>query len=349
MRMLNRSRSFTDVAVLTLALGVATTTTIFSVVNAVLLRALPYSAPDRLVVLWERDPQKGLEHERVTPADFVDWRVQNQVFENLAFSPAWPGSRAVNFVGNDGSEKIPGAFVSSAFFPVLGVKPILGRTFISEEDQPESSPVAVLSYPLWQRRFRGDSHVLGETVGIDIYGFRRYAVIGVMPPGFRFPDQTEIWLPAGYMGVRVPAPGSTDRCCPWLQVFGRLKPGVTLSQAQSHLSTIARRIAEQHPQNRFGSDAKVVPLLEQMVGSARSALMVLLGAADCLRQCGQSIAFSRHRPPERIRCSHGPRGDTRTSHSTATYRKSPPGFAGRGARYAFGCLGPTSGSGDRGR
>ncbi|MBI3695911.1 MAG: ABC transporter permease, partial [Acidobacteria bacterium] len=312
-RTLRRSPGFTLTVVLTLALGVGANTAMFSVIYTVMLRPLPYPDPGRLVMLWERDAQKGVEQGLVTPANFVDWRAQSRAFDAMGFSPAWSGSRWFNLAGKDGNERVRGAYVSSGFFAAMGVQPALGRGFVAAEDDPKSNPVAVVSHGLWQRRFGADPKVVsGQSVEVDSYNSRRYTIVGVMPPGFQFPEQAEIWLPAGYMGVKVPPPGSSDRCCPWLQVVARLKPGVTLDQARSEMSTIARRITAQYPGARFSSEVKVVPLHEQLVGPARQALLVLLGAVvfvlliACANVANLLLArAAAHRPELEIRAALG--------------------------------------------
>src|SRR5215470_14614472 len=226
-RMLQKNPGFTAVAVLTLTLGIGANTAIFSVVYAVLLRPLPYPHPDRLFMLWESNPQLGFEQERVTPADYVDWRDQNKVFESMAFWPSWPGSQDLNLVGPEGAERVQGAYVSSSLFDVLGTAPLHGRTFYPEEDLREGNRVAVLSYRLWQRRFGGDPGILGRTVITDSFRKRDFTVVGVMPQDFQFPDQTELWLPAGWMDI-----GMERRAAHWFKVVARLKPGITLPQAQ---------------------------------------------------------------------------------------------------------------------
>jgi putative ABC transport system permease protein len=277
-RALRHNPGFTITAVLTLMLGIGANTVFFSVIKAVLLTPLPYPEPDRLVMVWQRNSQKGLSQERVTPANFADWRSQNQVFEHMGFYPAWGGAQTFRIAGKDRPERVPGAYASSGLFRALGVEPILGRTFVPEEDQAKGNQAAILSYALWQRSFEGAPDVLGRPVTVDTYGLRTYTIVGVMPPGFDLPDRSQIWLPTGWMGVNVPAPGASDRCCSWLAVVARLKPDSTLEQAQTQMTTIARRILDQHPESRESAEVSVVPLLDQMVGQVRRALLVLQGA-----------------------------------------------------------------------
>lgn len=274
LRMLLKNPGFTAVTVLTLALGIGANTAIFSVVNAVLLRPLPYEEPDRLVTLWERSPRRGLERALVSPPNYMEWREQNRVFENMTFF----GGGDFNLVTADGVEKVKCTYASSSLFPVMRVNPLLGRTLLPEEDQHEGNRVAIISYELWQRRFGGDAKVLGQTLTVDTYGRRDYLVVGVMPPGFRVPNQCELWLPAGWNGIPTNRRGGH-----WLQVIARLKAGVTLEQAQTEMNAIQARIEQQNPNVIIGSHVDVVPLLEQTLGrNLRLALLILWGVVSCV-------------------------------------------------------------------
>jgi putative ABC transport system permease protein len=162
---------------------------------------------------------------------------------------SWMGATDFNLVGTDTPEKVRAAYVSSRLFPVLQVQPWLGRTFLPEEDQHEGNRAAVVSYDLWQRFFAADPNVLGRTLTVDSYGRREYTVVGVMSPGFHFPDQCELWLPAGWMGVRL----EERRSAHWYQVIARLKAGVTLDQAQREMNTLQARIEQQRPNDIIGS------------------------------------------------------------------------------------------------
>jgi putative ABC transport system permease protein len=271
LRVLTKNAGFTTVAVLTLALGIGGNTAIFSVVNAVLLRPLPYPDPSRLVMLWERNLARGFDQEKVTGPDFIDWR-RNHVFEAMAFWPGWLGATEFNLVSAEGVEKVKAVYASSDLFAVLGVKPLLGRTFVAEEDQWQGNRVTVISHELWQSRFGGDPNVLGRSVTLDSYGRRVYTIVGVMPPGFRFPGECKLWLPVGWMGIRL----DERRSAHWHSVIARLKSGVTFEQAQSDMNAIQERIAQDHPNDFVGSQVAVVPLLDQALGRAlRPALLIL--------------------------------------------------------------------------
>ncbi|HEY3138919.1 MAG TPA: ABC transporter permease [Blastocatellia bacterium] len=273
-RMLGKNPAFTVVAVLTLALGIGANTAIFSVIYGVLLRPLPYDEPDRLVMLWEKSPHRNIEQQPVTPPDFADWGSQ-QVFEDIAY---WSGNGDFNIVNAEGVEKVKCAYVASSLFTTLRVKPLLGRTFLREEDQREGNRVALLSHDYWQRRFGADREVIDRTLTVDTFGRRDYTIVGVMPPGFRFPNQTEVWLPVGWDGIPRDRRGGH-----WLSVVARLKDGVTLEQAQAEMNAIQARIEAQHGEALVGSQVAVIPLLEQTLGrNLRLALLILWGAVGCV-------------------------------------------------------------------
>ena len=267
-RMLFKNPGFTAVAVLTLALGIGANTAIFSIVNGVILKPLPFREPDRLVTVWERDLHRNVEQEFVTPPNYADWKEQNRVFDQMAY---WNGVESVNLVMREGVEKARRACAESSLFSILRAVPLLGRSFLPEEDQLQGNRVAILSYDLWQRRFAGNSNVLGQSFTLGAHNGRDYTVIGVMPPGFSFPDRCELWLPAGWNGVPRDRRGGH-----WLSVIARLKPGVTLSHARTEMNTIQRRLEQQYREAFIGSEVAIVPLLEQTVGrTARRALLVL--------------------------------------------------------------------------
>ena len=269
-----KNPGFTAVGLFTLALGIGANTAIFSVVNAVLLRPLPYPQADRLVTLWERSAGRGLEQGLVSGPNFLDWREQSQAFEQMAVSPGWQGSTDFNLVLRDGTAKVHGSYASASLFPALGVKPLLGRAFFPEEDRLKGDRVAVLSHGLWQRHFGGDSNVLGRILTVDTYGRRDYTIVGVMPPGFGLPSRCELWLPLGWMGVRL----DERRSAHWHNVIARLKPGVSLEQARAELNTIQARIKQAHPEAVISDEVAVVPLLDQALGpNLKSGLLVLWG------------------------------------------------------------------------
>ena len=275
LRLLRKNPAFTAVAVLTLAIGIGANTAIFSVINGVLLKPLPYPQPNQLVTLWERDPQKGAEQLRVSGPNYLDWREQNTVLSDMAVSPGWSGSEQFNIVLQDLTVKVPASYTSASLFSTLGVKPFLGRPLLPDEDRREGNRAAVLGYGLWQRYFGGDTNIVGRTLTVDSYGRRQYTVVGVMPPGFKAIGGCELWLPLGWMGVTL----DERRLAHWHKVIARLKPGVTVQQAQSHLSAIQARIKQTYPGETFSSDVAVVPLLDHALGqNMRRSLLVLWGA-----------------------------------------------------------------------
>ncbi|HTG32997.1 MAG TPA: ABC transporter permease [Thermoanaerobaculia bacterium] len=257
---------FALVAVLTLALGVATCLSVFSVVSAVLLKPLPYSQPDRQVMLWESNPSKGEEAVHVSPANFVDWRHQNQAFRTLAAFVTGTASLS----GNGEPQRAQVAYVSGDFFPGLGVGPRLGRALTLQDDLPGAKQVTVLSARLWKSAYGGDPGILGRVLDID---GQPYEVVGVMPASFRFPDTTDLWLT---MNLGPEAAGLRDSH--YLQVVGVLRPGVPLARAQSEMSLIGRRLGEQYPATNAGRSVRVVSLHDQLVGDVRPALIALFGA-----------------------------------------------------------------------
>jgi putative ABC transport system permease protein len=266
-RMLWKNPGFTAVAVIALALGIGANSAIFSVVNTVLLRPLPYKDPDRLVLVWEDRTARGYPRDTPAPANYVDWRDQNKVFEGMAAI----ATHSLNLTGSGEPERIEGKRVSASFFPLLGVEPLFGRTFLPEEDQPGANRVVVLSHGLWQRRFGSDRGILGKQLTLN---GESVTVVGVMPQDFQFPTrEDELWVPIAFTPQQAAA-----RQSHYLQVIARTKPGVTLEQAQAEMSTIGARLQQQYPAQNTDLGVAVVPLHEQLVGDIRPALLVLLGA-----------------------------------------------------------------------
>jgi putative ABC transport system permease protein len=263
-RQLARTPAFTTVALLTLALGIGASTTIFSVVNGVLLRPLPFPEPDALVRVHEIVPQYG--QFSVAPANLLDWRQQNTVFEHIA---GFTSDRAT-YIGDAGPVMLTGASVSWDLFDLLRVPPALGRSFRADEDVPGKNNVIVISQGLWQRVFGQDSSVLGRAVtlsGVPV------TVIGVMPAGFAFPGGgIDYWRPIAIN------PADATRGGHFLGVIARRKAGVTLEQTRSEMKTIAERLAVQYPKNSANESAEVRGLHEEVVGGVRTALLTLLGA-----------------------------------------------------------------------
>ena len=265
-RTLRRSPGFALVAVLTLALGIGATTAIFSVVDTTILRPLPFPEPDRLVRLWETTP-RGDDFTASDP-NFLDFREHNRAFEEMAAYR----QATLSLTGDGEPERLEGMAVTHTLFPLLGATPALGRTFGAEEDRPGGdNRVVVLSHELWQRRFGADPSIVGRSITLD---GQDHIVTGVMRPGFRFPG-TELWVPLA------PDPTS-DRDDHWLNVVGRLKPGVSVKQADADLSGIAGRIAEQDPY-MTGWGVRLATFKDWMIGPQfRQTVWVLLGAIGFL-------------------------------------------------------------------
>jgi len=266
MRMLLRNPGFTIVAVLALALGIGANSAIFSVVNTILLRPLPYKNPGALVMIWEEATHLGFPRNTPPPANFIDWREQSRVFEAMAAM----AERSFNLTGVGEPERLDGRRVSANLFSLLGVDAQLGRGFLPEEDQP-GTRVVVLSYGLWQRHFGSDPGIIGRPLTLS---GESYTVVGVMPRSFQFPTRgDQLWVPIAF-----PAEEAKQRGNHYLEVVARIKPGHSLKQAQAEMDTIAARLARQYPEDNVRIGAVVTPLHEQVVGDIRPALLVLLGA-----------------------------------------------------------------------
>ncbi len=268
LRQLRKSPGFTFVAVLTLALGIGANTAIFSIIHAVLLRPLPYPEPERIMALHEAN---GAQEFSIAFPDYLDWRRDNTVFENLALSRA--DSRNLSDIPGRGPERISAAYVTANLFKVIGLPAQLGRTFTEEEDRVGGPQVIVISDRLWQRAFHRDPGVLGRAVTFDA---RPVTVIGVMPPTMTFPQQTDAWFP---IMRRSANPGWMTRANhPLMFGWGRLKPGVTLEHARAEMNTIGARLEKDYPETNASVRPVVKPLLENLVGGYRNNLTLLLGA-----------------------------------------------------------------------
>ncbi len=272
LRMLRKNTGFTVAAVLTLALGIGVNAAVFSVVSAVLLHPLPYSDPDRLVWITEFWPR--LNNTVVPSPDFLNWTAQNQVFESVA---AYGGFGELNLSGSGEPERIDGIGVTWNFFPMLGVRPALGRGFLPEEDRPGGPPVVLLSHSLWRRRFHSDPNLVGKVITLDEKG---YTVIGIMPDSFRFPGDwsPELFAPSGLP----PKADWSARALAIVAVIGRLKQGVGLERAKSDVITINRRsdktVSPTFAQMRVGLQVRIETLHQHLAGDARPVLLILLGA-----------------------------------------------------------------------
>jgi putative ABC transport system permease protein len=272
LRMLRKNTGFALVAVLTLALGIGANTAIFSVIHAVLLRPLPFDQPDRIVVVLESNPSKGFPQFSVSPPNYMDWRKEASAFQYMSSV-----SRGhFSYTGGAEPELLSGANVAASFFFVLGAEPALGRVFLPEDDVVGKAGVVVLSYGLWERRFGSDPQVIGKSLILD---GRPYRVVGVMQRGFQFPRGVDVWLPSEF-DERSLGPGA--RGAHYLRVLARLKPGMSIDQAQADMASLSQRMEQQYPKTNAGWTSKVVSLNETMVGDIRPTLLVLFGAVGFL-------------------------------------------------------------------
>jgi predicted permease len=264
-RMLGQKPAFTFIVVLALSIGIGANTAIFSVVNAILLRPLPYKNPDRLSMIWMNNPKLGVAEDWHSFPNYTDYKEQNQVFEDMAAF----NSRSFNLTGTGDPVRVTGAWTTASLFSVLGVEPLLGQVFTVEAEEPGKDLVVVLSQGLWQRRFASDPNIIGQPINLN--GTNR-TVVAVMPATFAFPEkESEVWVPLAVSPQRRQARNSFS-----LKAVGRLKPGVTIDQARADMGAIGQRLDEQYFQAGYG--ANLVPLHQQETSKVKSALIVLLAA-----------------------------------------------------------------------
>jgi putative ABC transport system permease protein len=278
---------FTAIAIVTLALGIGANTAIFSVVNAVLLRPLPYPQPDQPVLLRETTLRKGTL-ESVTAGNYLDWRAQGHSFDSMAAFRY----ESFSVTGTDRPERVAGVIANSNLFSLLQVPPMLGRTFLPEDEKAGDARVAVIGYGVWVRRFASDPAVTNRKLTIN---GKDLAVVGVMPPGFDFPGEAELWVPARSAVpehlLKPTADMTQDRGAGYLDVIARLRTGTGIEQAQADLNTVAERLAQQYPDSNQGRGVKVLSLREQVVGDVRQTLLILFGAVGfVLLIAGSNVA-----------------------------------------------------------
>ncbi len=270
-RLLQKNPGFLLVAVVTLALGIGANTTIFSVINATLLKPISYPDPDRLVAVFESSIRDRTDQNIVSAPNFTDWQRQNDVFENMALLDS--AGRGYDLASHGQQpERVSGLRVSAGFFPVLGVRPMLGRNFLPEEEWPGKDHVVVLSYALWHERYHADRSLIGKPIKIDGEAF---TVVGVMPPDFHFQFWSAprlLWVPVGY------TQGDSNRGAHSFLVFARLKRGVTLDQARTEMDVIGRRLAKAYPQDNPGRTAIVLPLSDVDMKELRTTMLTLFAA-----------------------------------------------------------------------
>ena len=268
-RGLLKNRAFTAVAVSTLALGIGANAAIFSVVNAVLLKPLKFRDPERLVVIWEEASFAGFPKNTPAPGNYIDWKKQNQSFEDMAAT----ADASFNLTGDGEPERVAAEKATESFFALLGIQPLMGRTFNADEAKPGSDKVALLSYELWQTRYGGKREILNSNIQLN---GEKYTVIGVMPRGFQFIEKDKrLWVP-------LPLDPVETRNAHYLSVVARLKPGVTLSQAQADMNTVMQRLGRDFPNETFGGKlgAVVLPFREQVAGNVKGSLLMLLVAVS---------------------------------------------------------------------
>jgi putative ABC transport system permease protein len=265
LRMLGRTPGFSLIAILTFAIGIGVNTAVFNVVNGVLLRPLPYPDADQITMLWLDNRREGIHEDITSYPNYLDWRDQSTSYAHVAgFSPT-----AFTMTGGGEPERLRGARVTANFFDVMQTPPAIGRAFTEHHETPGQDGVVLLSHGLWQRRFGGAPDVVGRTM---LLSGRAYEIVGVTPPTLRYPEDVELWAPLAPSEQLRDARGSF-----WLPVIGRLKPGVSVQQAQTEMNGIAQRLEEEYPGNR-GYGINVVPLQQQLVGDVERGLVVLLGA-----------------------------------------------------------------------
>ena len=278
-RMLTKRPGFTAVAIIALALGIGANTAVFSVVNAVLLRPLPYAEPDHLVNVWTTRPQRGINKMVASYPDFADWRDQNNVFERVAAYT----EQDFTLIGGDSPSRLGGLVVSSDLFPLLQVQAAIGRTFNADDDRNGSPLTVVLSHRLWRQHYNSDSSIIGSSITLNS---KSYGVIGVMPEGFQFPvqsDPVELWTTfANALTATGDESIAEQRGMHFLHVIARLKPGVNSQEARADLEAIAGHLGEKYPDTNTGIGASVNLAQEDLVGDVRPALLILMGAVGCV-------------------------------------------------------------------
>src|SRR5215510_1379905 len=259
-RGLRKSPGFAAMAIICIALGVGVTTTIISAVNAILIRPLPYRDADRLVAVYAQNAARGYKGVNISYPDYASWRDQNSTLSGLGI---W--TWVTKTLSEGESERVPGASVSANFFPTLGVAPVLGRNFLPEEEHRGTSDVVLISYGLWQRRFGGDSSLVGKMISMD---GRPHRVVGVMPPNFRFPDRGDFWMPFAYEGPATEGHGDRG----YAGAIGRIKDGVTLEQAKADFATVSARLEREFPRANAGWAAELVTMRDDVAGDLRKPL-----------------------------------------------------------------------------
>lgn len=266
-----RNAAFSAVAVIVLALGIGATSAIFSVINSVLLKDLPFKNPAQLVSIYGNLTQ--LTKAPVSAADYYDWKMRSQSFNGMSFFAAYG---AHNLSGADHAEQLRSVYVSADLFSTLGIQPTIGRNFLPDEDKPDHFHVVLLSHGLWKRRFGGDRNLVGKTINLDGLD---YTVVGIMSPGFQFPlvgsdypFPADLWVPLPMTPKRI-----ADRNTNYLGVIGRLKQGISIEKAQIEMDVIAKSMEQQYPATNTGDRILLVPYREDVIGKSRATLFILFG------------------------------------------------------------------------
>src|SRR5436190_1640800 len=265
-RNLIKRPGFTAIAVITLAIGIGANSAIFSAINALLLKPLPIPSQDRVVAIWDKNPSRGVEHNEVAFANYLDWRAQNHSFDQLALERWW----STNLTGGDMPERIQGFLVTTNFFEVVGVKPAQGRNFLDEENQPGKDRVAIIAHSVWQRRFGSDPAIINKTITTN--GIAR-TVIGVLPEGFNYPKGAEVYAP-----IAITPELAKSRVSHSFYVIGRLKDGVSVESGQSDIDTIAGRLATQYPETNVGLGATVYSIVADTTRIYSVAMWIMMAA-----------------------------------------------------------------------
>ncbi|HMY76111.1 MAG TPA: ABC transporter permease, partial [Blastocatellia bacterium] len=271
MRMLRKNPGFTLVAIITLALGIGANTTIFSVINSLLLKPVPFPEAERLVLVWQAEANNLKNRNIVSAPNYWDWQRRSDMFEKMAILDS--AGKGYNLSGGGEPERVSGVRVSADFFDVLGVKPRLGRAFTAEEEQPGKHQVVIISDGLWRNRYNSDPDIIGKTVRVEA---EEHTVVGVMPPDFEFSLYSpvrQLWVPVAY------TKGDQDRTSNSFLCLARLKSGVTVEQARARMNNIGRALAEQYPQENAGRTATVDSVIGFDTEEQRKTLLTLLGVA----------------------------------------------------------------------